>query len=321
MSLYLIALFYIPLFFLPISNRRTTVFFKLIFVFIYTSYIFIHYDAGPDHSIYRWAYLEPERTVFFEPFYLIVSQIARLLSLDYEGFLLFFRGINVLIFSYFVFKLDKFKLIFFLSLYIPISFITFELNLLRQCFALHLGLLSALFISENKRGLAILFFILASATHLSSILMIFLFFNRANKFVMLMMFAFLCSLAVLLPLLIERFNAYQEIGGLDIRTGPFLAQLIVLMVLPFIFFSFEKRIVPVWMYVFVCIFSFVPVLVRLYPLALLLLLPIATYSYKRTDKIYILLIISFLMCILKTNLLITADDYAIKEGVYEKGYR
>ncbi|MCS6113302.1 EpsG family protein [Shewanella baltica] len=319
MSLYLVLLLYFPLFLLPISKGGALLGFKLVLVILYSVFLFLHIDAGPDHVIYKWAYEQPFGVVLFEPFYLLLTMISKFLGFSYYDFLIFLRSINCLLFSIFVFKVDKLKLLFFLSLYIPISFLTFELNLLRQSLAIHICFLSILAYMNGKLKLSLVFFVLAICSHFSSLILVFLYLNRVNKLILIFCFSMLLS--IVFPFLIDKVIAYQSIGGLEFRSGIFMIQLGLLLLIPFFIFSFPGGAYSIFLYATICLLSFIPVLVRLYPLALLLIAPFALYKYNNRFVIYFLLIISFFMCVVKTNLLISADNFAIKEGIYEKGYQ
>ncbi|WP_259394852.1 EpsG family protein [Shewanella sp. SR44-3] len=306
------------MFFFPLCKDGALKFFKLILVFLYSFYILFHLNSGPDHVIYQWAY-EQDTFTLFEPLYLLLMYLANSFGFEYFGFLIFLKFINIILFSVFLFNSDKYTVLFFLCFYIPISFITFELNLLRQSLAIHFSLL---FYTTFRKGcikLSIFFVILAILSHISSLLLLLLYIWKVNKVFLLFFVVIVVSIA--LPLLTSKFFDYYHLGGFELRSGVFVIQLAVLLILPFILYKFSGDYTALFLYFFICLLSFAPVMVRLYPLALVLVMPFVYLRFKDKYLIYILLVASFSLCTLKIGLLISADQSAIKEGVYEKGYQ
>lgn len=323
MTLYFILLLYIPLALLSICSDKSSGVLKNVFLFILLAFVFYHIDAGSDHYVYEWAYNEPPFSVPFEPFYNFLVVVSKLLGLDYIGFLVFFRIICFILFAYASHSLDKAKFIFFMGLYIPISLIIFELNLLRQSLSLHFGLVAACSYLNNRNKTSYIFMIFAVMSHLSAVVMTLIYLNKIKvKVIFLLGVAGLMILMLALPAIVSKINDYQILGALKVRLDVATLQLVVLMSLPFIFFKTQGGLVPSLIYVGLCCMTFVPVLIRLYPIALLILLPsiIMARGNKKMVTVLLFICISFFMTIGKTYLLLQADQRAIEEGEYQHGY-
>ncbi|MDX7686070.1 EpsG family protein [Aeromonas caviae] len=323
MTLYLVLLLYIPLSLLSICSDKNSRVLKNIFSFIFFIFVFYHIDAGSDHHVYEWAYNQPPFSVPFEPFYNALAAISKLLGLDYIGFLAVLRFISFVLIMYVGHCLDKTKFIFFMGLYIPIAFIIFELNLLRQSLSLHFGLVAVCSYLNNRNKTSYVFMVLAIISHLSAIVMTLIYLNKIRaKVLVLLSFVGLMIIMLALPAIISKINAYQALGALNIRLDVATLQLVVLMSLPFIFFKVQGGFIPALLYMALCCMTFVPVLIRLYPIALLIILPsiaMARGSNKMTTLL-LFVFLSFFMTIGKTYLLLQADQRAIEEGMYQHGY-
>lgn len=323
MTLYLVLLLYIPLILLSICSEKDEGMLKGAFLYILLFFIFFHIDAGPDHHVYQWAYYEPPFSIPFEPVFGLLLATAKLFGLDYIEFLVALRLISFILFAYACLKLDKTKFIFLMGLYIPISFITFELNLLRQSLSLHFGLVAVCLYLKNRDKTSYAFMILAVMSHLSAIVMTLIYLNKIKaKVLVLLGMAGLMILMLALPAIISKVNDYQALGALNIRLDVATLQLIVLMILPFVFFKTQGGLLPTLLYVALCFMTFIPVLIRLYPIALLILLPSIAMAKgnKKMTTLCLFVCISFFMTIGKTYLLLQADQHAIQEGTYQHGY-
>lgn len=323
MTLYLVLLLYIPLILMAICPEKDGRILKNVFLYIFLFFIMYHVDAGPDHYVYEWSYNEPLFSIPFEPLFSIILATSNLLGLDYIGFLIILRLICFILLAYISLKLDKTRFIFFMGLYIPISFITFELNLLRQSLSLHFGLVAACFYISNQNKKSYFFMVLAILSHLSAIVMVLIYLKRIRMKVLLFVGGVgIMILMLSLPAIMSKFNDYQELGALNIRVDVAVIQLIVIMALPFVFFKTQGGKVPVIFYILLCCLTLIPVLIRLYPIALLIILPsiIAARGNKKVITLLLFLCLSFFMAIGKTNLLLQADQNAIKEGTYLHGY-
>ncbi|MCE9777540.1 EpsG family protein [Shewanella algae] len=323
MTLYLVLLLYIPLLLIAICPEKDDKVLKGLFLLLFLIFIFYHLDAGPDHLIYEWAYNEPPFSLPFEPLFSSLIAVSKSFGLDYIGFLIFFRCFSFLIFAYAIFNIDKYKFIFFMGLYIPISFITFELNLLRQSLSLHLGLsaVCAYMNANNKKSY--IFMVLAIMSHLSAIMMVLIYLNRVRVKVLLLLAGFATVVfTFILPAILSKVDDYQELGALNVRMDIAALQTIMLMILPFVFFKLKDDFLPKLFYITLCLMTFIPVLVRLYPIALLVLLPsiVTTKGNKFITTLLLFIYISIFMAIGKTYLLLQADLHAIQEGIYQHGY-
>ncbi|MNJ15453.1 hypothetical protein D3C77_97010 [compost metagenome] len=323
MTLYLVLLLYIPLLLIAICPEKDDKVLKGLFSLLFLIFIFYHLDAGPDHLIYEWAYNEPLFSVPFEPLFSSCIAISKLFGLDYIEFLIAFRCFSFLVFAYAIFNLDKAKFIFFMGLYIPISFITFELNLLRQSLSLHLGLSAACAYMSAKNKTSYLVMALAIMSHFSAVVMVLIYLNRVRVKVIFLLAGFsVVVFMLILPAILSKVDDYQELGALNVRMDVAALQTIMLIALPFVFFKLKDDFLPKLFYVTICLMTFIPVLVRLYPIALLILLPsiVTAKSNKIITALFLFLYLSLFMAIGKTYLLLQADQHAIQEGTYQHGY-
>ncbi|MGY3910180.1 EpsG family protein [Aeromonas piscicola] len=323
MTLYLVLLLYIPLLLLSICSEKDEKILKGAFLYIFLFFIFYHIDAGPDHHVYEWAYYEPPFSIPFEPVFGLLLATSKVFGLDYIEFLIALRLISFILFAYACLKLDKTKFIFLMGLYIPISFITFELNLLRQSLSLHFGLVAVCAYLKNRNKTSYVFMTLAVMSHLSAIVMALIYLNKIRvKVLVLLGMVGIMILMLALPAIISKINDYQALGALNIRMDVATLQLVVLMILPFLFFKTQGNIVPTLLYLTLCCMTFIPVLIRLYPIALLILLPSIAIAKgnKNMTTLFLFVSLSFFMTIGKTYLLLQADQNAIQEGMYQHGY-
>jgi hypothetical protein len=302
------------------SKHKNDLVSKLMLISIYISYLFLHIDSGPDHEVYRWYYSGDSFSTKFEPIFSLCYILAKLMHLDYDGFLVFFRLLNAMLFSVFILKAEKSSIVLFLAMYIPFSFVTFELNLLRQSLSLHFGLIASVFYLKNRMRLTVLFIVFAILSHVSAVLMLFIFVRKFNRKMIFALGLFVLAILFNYEYIALKFIAYNNIGDLMPRFDGFVFQLILLLFLPFVFFKFPGAVVPISLYVLIVGLSFIPVLVRLYPIALLLLLPYAKFRYS--SKIILVAFISMALCltVLKTYLLIQYDRVGVEDGVIKSGY-
>ncbi|ROP62682.1 EpsG-like putative glucosyltransferase [Enterobacter sp. BIGb0383] len=323
MTIYLVILLFIPLLLLVAASPIQAVLAKMMFMMVYAIYVFYHIDAGPDHTLYQWVYDTDPAGVNYEPIYRLLTSIAKGLNFNYVEFLVLVRLVSFSVLAIAVFKLDKYKLIFFFCLYIPISFVTFELNLLRQGLAIHFGLLAAAFLCDNKKGKSYFSVGLAILSHFSSLLLGLLYIKKINRQMVFVGFLFLAILSYNLPYLLGKINDYREIGAFNFRFDISLVQTVILIVLPFIIFKMEGPALPKLFYVALCLLAVLPVMVRLYPVGLLILLPLIQAPKTRTPRMllacFILLSVGLTMG--KTMLLLQADNQSIEQGVYSRGYQ
>lgn len=318
MTLYLVTILLIPLF--TFSKYKYGLLSRLALILLYVLFVYMHIDSGPDHEVYRWYYENDSYSSSLEPLFSLCYILARAINLDYEGFLIAFRFLNAILFSIFVLKAKKESLIFFLVMYIPFSFITFELNLLRQSLSLHFALIAYINFSSNKMKWTFFYIIMAILSHISAIIMLFVFVKKINRKLLLSLAAVIFFAIFNYELIMLKFVAYNDLGDLVPRFDSFALQLLLLLLLPFIFFTFPGAVVPILIYLMIVCFSFIPVLVRLYPIALFFLLPYARFRYS--SKFYLVILISISLCLtmMKTYLLIQYDRVGIDTGVIKSGY-
>ncbi|EPF16010.1 Uncharacterised protein [Cedecea davisae] len=323
MTIYLVILVFLPLLLLIFSSSSQEVLVKILLIAICAFYIFYHIDSGPDHSLYKWIYETAPADVKYEPIYQAVTYIAKFFGLDYIGFLILLRTLNVFVLAVAIFKLDRYKLIFFFCLYVPISFVTFELNLLRQGLAVHFGLLAAVSLSDNKKLKSYVYFGMAILSHFSSLLMGALYIKRINRNMVYIGIVLAIVLFFNMPYLVKKLHDYQEIGAINLRFDASLIQTLLLIFLPFIIFKMDDAVFPKFVYVALCLLAVLPVMVRLYPIGLLVLLPLIQYPKTRTPRFLLIcfILLSLILTVGKTMLLLQADSQSIKEGVYSRGYQ
>jgi hypothetical protein len=320
MSLYLFLILYLPLLGLLSANVNVRITSKGLFLFLYFIFILVYRGAGPDHSIYSWVYSVNGQGVDFEPLFLAVVHVVNFFSSDYDIFLVTLKLISLISVSYFIFSQREDRVIFFFLLYLPISFLTFEYNLLRQAFSLHFCLIAATLYSRNKHKSSLFFLFLAVSSHVSAVILMFMYIKKINWILVAVLIMSIVVAYFLLPYLMLKYNAYDESGEIALRFDTFIIQLLVLMVLPFIFFSARNDSLHKVLYLLICLLSFIPVFVRLYPLALVILLPYISTRYQKKSVLLLLFVSSFFIAGAKAYLLIEADKSAIYNGIYAKGY-
>lgn len=321
MSLYLILLLYIPLFLLAFKNSNERLL-KIVFFIILLLFIYFHINSGPDHVTYEWAYRAELFSVPFEPIYTLLMGFGKLFNLDYISFLFFFRTFSLLVFMYAALKLNKEQFILLMGLYIPIMILTFELNLLRQALAFHFCLVALVFYMDNKNKLSYLFAVMAVLSHVSSIAFFLIYLVKMSKrniyIGIILLFVFLFGQFYLQ----DKINSYDALNAFNLRFDVNSLQVLVLLILPFLFFGFKNIKASKAYYIVITVLSLYPIMIRMYPIAVLLLLPIVT-SIKLKPKgisLIIFISISLILAYVKTNLLIQADIKAINSGEYISGY-
>lgn len=318
MTLYLVTILLIPLF--SFSKNKYCLLSKLTLITLYVSFVYMHIDSGPDHEVYRWYYENDSYSSKLEPLFSLCYILAKAINLDYDGFLIFFRLLNVILFSIFILKAKNESLVLFLVMYIPFSFITFELNLLRQSLSLHFALMAYISFSNNKMKWTLFYIIMAILSHISAIIMLFIFVRNINRKLLFSVAAVAVFAIFNYEQIMLKFIAYNDFGDFVPRFDGFVLQLLLLLLLPFIFFTFPGAVIPVLIYLIIVCFSFIPLLVRLYPIALFFLLPYAKYRYSSKSFIVFLILISLCLTMMKTYLLIQYDRVGIDTGVIKSGY-
>ncbi|MBI6548022.1 EpsG family protein [Xenorhabdus lircayensis] len=323
MSLYSVSFLYIPLLLLIFSSERQERFIKSTLLLFYSIFVFSYINSGPDHIVYQWIYenepLEPK----FEIIYTYISYISNLLNFNYHQFLIVNKVINIIILGTAIFYLDKHKLLFFMGMYIPTSFITFELNLLRQSLALHFGLLFIIFFMKKKKLKSYIYIVFSILSHTTSLLTAFIFIKKTNKNALLLLVLILgLSLYLNFPYIINKFLEYKKAGAINIRPSILSLQTLILLLVPFFFFSVKKDKITIFMYFFICLSSIIPLMIRIYPIALLLLLPVINKPRAKNPKLIMVFFITFSISFTlgKTYLLLQTDRQSIKEGIYTRGY-
>lgn len=321
MSLYLILLLYIPLFLLSFKDVNELLLKRLFFI-ILIAFVFSHINSGPDHITYEWAYKAELFSVPFEPVYTLLMGLGKFFNLDYIGFLFIFRAFSLFLFMYAAVKLNKEQFILLMGLYIPIMMLTFELNLLRQSLAFHFCLVALVFYMEKKNKLSYFFAIIAILSHVSSIVFFLVYLTRFSK-----RNIFICIFLSLIFLFgqiyfQDKINSYNSLNVFNMRFGVTIIQPLVLIILPFLFFCFRSVLSSKIYYIAITLLSLYPILIRMYPLAILLLLPIVSCIKVKPKQLGVIafLSISLIMAYAKTNLLIQADINAINSGEYSSGY-
>lgn len=323
MTIFFVIFLFIPLLLLVGASPTQTALGKIIFVMIYAIYVFYHIDAGPDHTLYQWVYENDPPGVNYEPVYRLLTYISRMLNFNYIEFLVLVRFVSLSVLALAVFKLDKYKLIFFFCLYIPISFVTFELNLLRQGLAIHFGLLAVAFLSTNKKVKSYVTVGFSILSHFSSLVLGLLYIKKINRQMLLVVFLFMAILSYNFPYLLSKLNDYQEVGAFNFRFDISLIQTAMLIVLPLIIFKMDSPVLPKFIYIVLCLLAVLPVMIRLYPVGLLILLPLIQVPKTKTPRILLVcfIILSVGLTMAKTMLLLQADNQSIEQGVYSRGYQ
>ncbi|HIF9447285.1 TPA: EpsG family protein [Photobacterium damselae] len=321
MSLYYLLILYIPLILLAVSKQYISII-KFIFLVLFFIFVYLHIDSGPDHIVYKWTYNQPLFSVSFEPLYLLCVSLGKLLNLDYINFLYLFRFISLSVFSYAVYLLDKKRFVLLMGLYIPIMMITFELNLLRQGLSFHFEIIAICFYIKGKNKLSFLFLFFAILSHISAVLMIFLYIKKLTKFNLFLIVLIIAILFYNINYIMFKLDAYSDNNSFLIRINSSNLQVVLLIILPFLFFKFNGDIRYKIYYILLTMMTVVSIFVRLYPMAILMLLPMTLSSRMKPKwaSLFLFLLISLIIAVGKTYLLIDADQKAIYDGVYSSGY-